>query len=219
MAHRFLPGNAEAYREGECERVFLSDGAQLAAVGDVIVYSRLQIDACLGCEVILYAYTCVDRPLPGSTYRMTAELVWNTVRDMEALECPFYGDIHLHACRGITGETFVMPETVGKPERDADIMQLLVVLNAECFAGSELRPEKRILQSGFQTPTLIQFLAERESHDDGGMMLLVLNNPAAVILGNLHESDGIFSQSTLLIAGVQIRIILFPRTDLLREVT
>ena len=28
------------------------DGAQLAAVGDVIVYSRLQIDACLGCEVI-----------------------------------------------------------------------------------------------------------------------------------------------------------------------
>ena len=83
-----------------------------------------------------------------------------------------------------------MPETVGKPERDADIMQLLVVLNAECFAGSELRPEKRILQSGFQTPTLIQFLAERESHDDGGMMLLVLNNPAAVILGNLHESDG-----------------------------
>ena len=112
-----------------------------------------------------------------------------------------------------------MPETVGKPERNADIMQLLVVLNAECFAGSELRPEKRILQSGFQTPTLIQFLAERESHDDGGMMLLVLNNPAAVILGNLHESDGIFSQSTLLIAGVQIRIILFPRTDLLREVT
>lgn len=39
---------------------------QLAAVGDVIVYSRLQIDACLGCEVILYAYTCVDRPLPGA---------------------------------------------------------------------------------------------------------------------------------------------------------
>ena len=29
----------------------------------------------------------------------------------------------------------------------------------------------------------------------------------------------IFSQSTLLIAGVQIRIILFPRADLLREVT
>ena len=102
--------------------MFLSDGAQLAAVGDVIVYSRLQIDACLGCEAILYAYTCVDRPLPGSTYRMTAELVWNTVCDVEALECPFYGDIHLHACRGITGETFVMPETVGKPERDADIM-------------------------------------------------------------------------------------------------
>lgn len=172
--------------------MFLSDGAQLAAVGDIIVYSRLQIDACLGCEAILYAYTCVDRPLPGSTYRLAVELVWNTVRDMEALECPFYGDIHLHACRGITGETFVMPETVGKPERNADIMQLLVVLNAECFAGSELRPEKRILQSGFQTPTLIQFLAERESHDDGGMMLLVLNNPAAVILGNLHESDGIF---------------------------
>lgn len=91
MAHRFLPGNAEAYREGECERMFLSDGAQLAAVGDVIVYSRLQIDACLGCEVILYAYTCVDRPLPGSTYRMTAELVWNTVCDVEALECPFMG--------------------------------------------------------------------------------------------------------------------------------
>ena len=28
--------------------MFLSDGAQLAAVGDIIVYSRLQIDACLG---------------------------------------------------------------------------------------------------------------------------------------------------------------------------
>ena len=58
----------------------------------------------------------------GSTYRLAVELVWNTVRDMEALECSFYGDIHLYACRGITGETFVMPETVGKPERDADIM-------------------------------------------------------------------------------------------------
>ena len=96
-----------------------------------------------------------------------------------------------------------MPETVGKPERNADIMQLLVVLNAECFAGSELRPEKRILQSGFQTPTLIQFLAERESHDDGGMMLLVLNQSCRCYSGLIcHGADGSFPEY-LLIAGVR----------------
>ena len=111
-----------------------------------------------------------------------------------------------------------MPETVGKPERNADIMQLLVVLNAECFAGSELRPEKRILQSGFQTPTLIQFLAERESHNDGGMMLLVLNNPAAVILGNLHEPMESFPRVPA-DSGCADKNNTLPRADLLREVT
>ena len=49
---------------------------------------------------------------------------------------------------------------------------------------------------------------------DVGMMLLVLNNPAAVILtGAICMSPMEFFQSNSADSGVQIRIILFPRAD------
>lgn len=56
----FLPSETNTERNAERHWMLLSDRAQIASVGDIIIDGWLQIEAGAGREMILYAYASID---------------------------------------------------------------------------------------------------------------------------------------------------------------